>query len=36
MGLSDVEKTIRDLADREIARLPTFREELIRGEHRVC
>jgi len=36
MRLADVAKTIRDVVDTEIARLPTFREELIRGEHPVC
>jgi S-adenosylmethionine synthetase len=36
LALPDVEPTIRDVVDAEIARLPAFREELVRGEHRVC
>jgi S-adenosylmethionine synthetase len=36
MRLEDVEKTIRDVVEAELARLPEFRAELIRGEHPVC
>jgi S-adenosylmethionine synthetase len=36
MRLADVEKTIRDVVETELARLPEFRAELIRGEHPVC
>ena len=35
LALSDVERTIRDVVDSEVARLPAFREELVRGEHPV-
>jgi S-adenosylmethionine synthetase len=31
--LHDVEASIRDLVEGEVARLPAFREELLRGEH---
>jgi len=36
MRLEDVTKTIRDVVETELARLPAFRAELIRGEHPVC
>ena len=36
LALADVEATIRDEVEAEIARLPAFREELARGEHPVC
>ncbi len=35
-ALEDVEREIRDVVDAELARLPAFRAELIRGEHPVC
>lgn len=34
--LRDVERTIRDVVESELARLPAFREELVRGQHPVC
>jgi len=36
IGLPDVAAAIRDVVRDEIARLPVFREQLIRGEHPVC
>ena len=36
MGIADVEGMIRDVVEAEVARMPHFREELIRGEHPVC
>jgi S-adenosylmethionine synthetase len=36
MGIADVEGMIRDVVEAEVARMPQFREELIRGEHPVC
>jgi len=36
MRLEDVEGRIRAVVDAEIARMPEFRGELIRGEHPVC
>jgi S-adenosylmethionine synthetase len=35
-ALQDVEGDVRQVIDTELARLPTFRAELIRGEHPVC
>jgi S-adenosylmethionine synthetase len=35
-ALADVEAPLRELVGTEIARLPEFRQELIRGEHAVC
>ena len=35
-ALGDVEGEIRRVVDTELARLPAFRAELIRGEHPVC
>ncbi|HSE06856.1 MAG TPA: methionine adenosyltransferase [Methylomirabilota bacterium] len=35
-ALGDVEGEIRHVVDTELARLPAFRTELIRGEHPVC
>jgi S-adenosylmethionine synthetase len=35
LALSDVEQAIRDVVEGEVARLPAFREELVRGEHPV-
>jgi S-adenosylmethionine synthetase len=35
-ALGDVEREIRRVAEAELARLPAFRAELIRGEHPVC
>jgi S-adenosylmethionine synthetase len=35
-ALGDVEREIRQAAEAELARLPAFRAELIRGEHPVC
>ena len=35
-ALGDVEREIRQVAEAELARLPAFRGELIRGEHPVC
>jgi hypothetical protein len=34
--LADVEPAIREVMEAELASLPAFREELLRGEHRVC
>ena len=34
--LADVEPSIRELMEGEIARLPAFRDEILRGEHGVC
>jgi S-adenosylmethionine synthetase len=34
--LADVEGQIRDVVEVELARLPAFRAELVRGEHPVC
>ena len=34
--LEDVEPTIRDIVETEFARLPAFREELLRGAYPVC
>lgn len=36
MALGDVEPAIRDVMERELARVPAFREELLRGDYRVC
>ena len=36
LGLGDVEPAIREVMEAEMARLPAFRDELARGEHRVC
>jgi S-adenosylmethionine synthetase len=36
VALADVEREIRQVVDTELARLPVFRAELIRGEHPVC
>jgi len=36
MTLADVEPAIREVMEAELASLPAFREELLRGEHRVC
>ena len=36
MESADVEPVIRDVVEAEVARMPEFRGELIRGEHRVC
>jgi S-adenosylmethionine synthetase len=33
LALSDVEQTIRDVVESEVARLAAFREELVSGEH---
>jgi S-adenosylmethionine synthetase len=35
-SLSDFEPVIREVIRTELARMPQFRAELIRGEHRVC
>ena len=35
-AIGDVEREIRDVVDAELARMPAFRAELIRGEHPVC
>jgi S-adenosylmethionine synthetase len=35
-ALEDVEEEIRHVVEAELARLPVFRAELIRGEHPVC
>ena len=35
-ALADVEAPLRELVGTEVARLPEFRQELIRGEHAVC
>jgi S-adenosylmethionine synthetase len=34
--LGDVDRTIREVVRAELDRMPAFRSELIRGEHRVC
>jgi hypothetical protein len=31
-----VEREIREVVEAELARLPAFRAELVRGEHPVC
>jgi S-adenosylmethionine synthetase len=36
VALGDVEPAIREVVDTELARLPAFREELLRGAHPVC
>lgn len=36
LALGDVEGTIRDVVEAEVARLPAFREELVLGQHPVC
>jgi S-adenosylmethionine synthetase len=36
LALCDVEHTIRAVVESELARLPAFREELLRGAHPVC
>jgi len=36
MALSDIEATVREVMEGELARLPAFRAELARGEHAVC
>ncbi|HYB71630.1 MAG TPA: methionine adenosyltransferase [Candidatus Bathyarchaeia archaeon] len=36
VALGDVEQEIREVVDAELARLPVFRAELIRGEYPVC
>jgi S-adenosylmethionine synthetase len=36
MTLADVEPAIREVMEAELASLPAFRDELLRGEHRVC
>ncbi len=35
-ALEDVERAIREVVEAELARLPAFRAELVRGEHPVC
>jgi S-adenosylmethionine synthetase len=35
-ALADVDRDIRAVVETEMARLPVFRAELIRGEHPVC
>ena len=35
-ALADVEPAVREVVLAELARLPAFREELIRGAHPVC
>lgn len=35
-ALEDVEREIREVVEAELARLPAFRAELVRGEHPVC
>ena len=35
-ALGDVEPAVREVVADELARLPAFREELIRGAHPVC
>jgi len=34
--LGDVAGDIREVVEAELARMPAFRDELIRGEHAVC
>jgi S-adenosylmethionine synthetase len=36
METADVEGMVRDVIEAELARMPQFRDELIRGEHPVC
>ena len=36
MEMGDVDRSIRGVVEAEVARMPEFRAELIRGEHRVC
>jgi S-adenosylmethionine synthetase len=36
VALGDVEPAIREVVETELARLPAFREELVRGAHPVC
>jgi S-adenosylmethionine synthetase len=36
MALGDVERDIREAVEGELARMPDFRAELIRGEHAIC
>jgi S-adenosylmethionine synthetase len=36
LGLADVEPAVRQVVAGELARMPAFRAELIRGEHPVC
>ncbi len=36
VGLEEVEPAVRGVVADEVARLPAFRQELIRGEHAVC
>jgi S-adenosylmethionine synthetase len=36
VALADVDRDVRDVVETEMARLPAFRAELIRGEHPVC
>jgi len=36
LALRDVEGVIREVVESEIARLPAFREELVRGARPVC
>jgi S-adenosylmethionine synthetase len=36
LALADVERPIREVIEAELARLPAFRGELIRGLHPVC
>jgi hypothetical protein len=33
---SDVEASVREVVAAEVARLPEFRQELVRGQHAVC
>jgi S-adenosylmethionine synthetase len=35
-ALGDVEASLREVVAAEVARLPEFRQELVRGEHAVC
>ncbi len=35
-ALADVDREVREVVEAEMARLPAFRAELIRGEHPVC
>ena len=36
MALPDVEAAIREVMDAELAKLPAFREDLLRGTYGVC
>jgi S-adenosylmethionine synthetase len=36
LHVSDVETSIAGVIDAELARMPEFRGELIRGEHPIC